>query len=82
MREALAEVQMALDAERRRAGRSLDREAPVDYLTGAVAGKDLLVEADGVGYRFTLIRYDLVNQFGDAVPSRWLVAAIEPADQP
>ncbi len=76
-REALAEVQMTLDEERRRAERSLLREAPVDYLTGLVTGKDLLVEADGARYRFTLIRYDLVNQFGEEVPSRWLVAAIE-----
>lgn len=82
VREALAEVQMALDAERRRAERSLDREAPVDYLTGSVTGKELLVVADGVRYRFTLIRYDLVNQFDDPVPSRWLVDSIEAVEGP
>ncbi len=80
VREALAEAQMALDAERRRAQRSLDREAPVDYLTGSVVVRDLIVEADGVRYRFTLMRYDLVNQFDDPVPARWLVTSIEPAD--
>lgn len=81
VREALAEVQMALDAERRRAARSLLREAPVDYLTGSVGQQELRVRVDGErDYRFVLLRYELVNQFGDAVPSRWIIAAIEAAE--
>lgn len=79
---ALSEVQMALDEERRRTRRSLLREAPVDYLSGEVAEKELLVRTVEEGgprdYRFSLIRYELRNQFDSEVPSRWIIAAIEP----
>lgn len=80
----VSETQLALEEERRRAGRSLQREAQVDYLAGTIRQKELLVrvveeEAGPRDYRFSLIRYDLTNQFGNAVPSRWIIAAIEPA---
>ena len=79
----LSEVQMALEEERRRAQRSLLREAPVDYLSGNVSEQELLVrtveEGAGRDYRFALIRYDLRNQHGAEVPSRWIIAAIEEA---
>ena len=80
---SLSEVQMALDEERRRAQRSLLREAPVDYLTGNIVEKEVLVrtverEAARADYRFSLIRYDLRNQFETEVASRWIIAAIEP----
>lgn len=81
MVSSLSELQMALDEERRRAQRSLLREAPVDYLTGNILEKEVLVRAaleEGVSdYRFSLIRYDLRNQFDREVPSRWIIAAIE-----
>ena len=83
---ALSEVQMALDEERRRTRRSLLREAPVDYLTGGVAEKELRVrtveESGAREYRFSLIRYELRNQFDSEVPSRWIIAAIEPLPAP
>ena len=80
---SLSEVQMALEEERRRSQRSLLREAPVDYLSGNISEQELLVrtmeEGAGREYRFVLIRYDLVNQHGAEVPSRWIIAAIEEA---
>ena len=75
---------MALEEERRRAQRSLLREAPVDYLTGNISEQELLVgtveEGAAREYRFTLIRYDLQNQQGAEVPARWIIAAIEPTE--
>lgn len=80
---ALSEVQMALEEERRRTRRSLLREAPVDYLTGNISEQEVLVRTvEETGehlYRFSLMRYDLQNQHGADVPSRWIIAAIEPA---
>ena len=80
---SLSEVQMALEEERRRARRSLLREAPVDYLAGNISEQELLVGTVEEGapreYRFTLIRYNLRNQEGAEVPARWIIAAIEPA---
>lgn len=81
---ALSEAQMALEGERRRTQRSLLREAAVDYLTGSVREKEVMVRVHEVetgprDYRFTLFRYDLVNQFDNEVPSRWLIVGIEPA---
>ena len=81
----LSEVQMALQEERRRAQRSLLREAPVDYLAGNIAEQELLVrtveEGAGREYRFTLLRYQLHNQHGAEVSSRWIIGAIEPAGE-
>jgi hypothetical protein len=82
---SLSEVQMALEEERRRAQRSLLREAPVDYLAGNISERELLVRTVEEGaereYRFFLIRYNLQNQHGADVPSRWIIAAIEPATE-
>ena len=82
---SLSEVQMALEEERRRAQRSLLREAPVDYLTGNISEQELLVgtveEGAAREYRFTLIRYDLQNQQGADIPARWIIAAIEPTTE-
>ena len=79
---SLSEVQMALEEERRRAQRSLLREAPVDYLTGNISEQEVLVRTVEEGaareYRFALIRYNLQNQHGAEVPARWIIAAIEP----
>lgn len=79
---SLSELQMALEEERRRTARSLLREAPVDYLSGAVVDREILVRTveDGGSrdYRFSIIRYDLVNQHGREVPSRWIIAEVEP----
>lgn len=79
---SLSEVQMALEEERRRARRSLLRDAPVDYLTGNLSEQELLVRTVEEGaereYRFFLIRYNLQNPHGADVPSRWIIAAIEP----
>ena len=81
MVRSLSEVQMALDEERRRAQRSLLREAPVDFLTGNISETEALVRTVEEGkereYRFSLIRYNLQNQYGADVLSRWLIAAIE-----
>lgn len=81
---SLSEVQMAIESERRRTRRSLLREAPVDYLTGVVREQELVLrieeEAGVRDYRFSLLRYDLTNQFDAEVPSRWVIAAIEPLD--
>ncbi len=82
---SLSEVQMALQEERRRTGRSLLREAPVDYLTGNISEQEVLVrtveEGNEHAYRFSLLRYDLQNQYGAEVPSRWIIAAIEPTTE-
>ena len=79
---SLSELQMALEEERRRTARSLLREAPVDYLSGEVVDRELLVrtveDGESRDYRFSIIRYDLVNQHDREVPSRWIIAAIEP----
>ena len=79
---SLSELQMALEEERRRAQRSLLREAPVDYLAGNTSEQEVLVRTVEEGaardYRFTLIRYDLRNQQGAEVSARWIIAAIEP----
>ena len=81
---SLSEVQMALEEERRRAQRSLLREAPVDYLAGNISEQEVLVRTVEEGavreYRFTLIRYNLQNQQGAEVPARWIIAAIEPTE--
>ena len=81
---SLSEVQMALDEERRRTQRGLLREAPVDYLTGNISEKDVRVrtveEGEAREYRFTLIRYNLVNQFDVEVPARWIIAGIEASE--
>ena len=79
---ALSEVQMAIELERRRTRRSLLRDAPVDYLTGEVAQKEVVVriteeEAGVRDYLFSLLRYDLVNQYEAEVPSRWIIGAID-----
>lgn len=78
----LSEVQMAIELERRRTRRSLLRDAAVDYLTGEVAQKEVVVRATeeeaGVrDYLFSLLRYDLVNQYDAEVPSRWIIGAID-----
>ena len=82
---SLSEVQMALEEERRRAQRSLLREAPVDYLLGNISEQELLVRTVENGaardYRFTLIRYNLQNQHGADIPARWIIAAIEPTTE-
>ena len=83
---SLSEVQMAIESERRRTRRSLLRDAPVDYLTGVVREQEFVLRIEeeneeGAGlrdYRFSLVRYDLQNQFDAEVPSRWIIAAIEP----
>lgn len=80
---ALSEVQMAIELERRRTRRSLLRDAAVDYLTGEVAQKEVVVrvteeEAGVLDYLFILLRYDLVNQYEAEVPSRWIIGAIDP----
>ena len=79
---SLSATQLALEEERRQTQRSLLREAPVDYLTGVIQGHQVLVETVENGsarrYEFHLVRYDLLNQHGAAVPSRWIIAAIEP----
>ena len=81
MVSSLSEAQMALEEERRRTQRGLLREAPVDYLTGNISALEVLVRTLEAGqereYRFSLIRYNLQNQHGAEVPSRWLIAAIE-----
>lgn len=81
---SLSEVQMAIESERRRTRRSLLRDAPVDYLTGVVREQEFVLrieeEAGVVDYRFSLVRYDLKNQFDAEVPNRWIIAAIEPLD--
>ena len=80
---SLSAAQMALQEERRRTQRSLLREAPVDYLVGSISAQAVLVrmveDASDRVYRFGLIRYDLQNQHGTEVPSRWIIAAIDPA---
>ncbi len=82
---SLSEVQMALEEERRRAQRSLLREAPVDYLTGNISEQEVLVRTVEEGapreYRLALIRYNLQNQHGAEVPARWIIAAIEPTTE-
>lgn len=82
---SLSEVQMALEEERRRAQRSLLREAPVDYLAGHISEQEVLVRTVEEGaareYRFALIRYDLQNQHDAAIPARWIIAAIEPTTE-
>ena len=82
---SLSEVQMALEEERRRARRSLLREAPVDFLSGNISEQELLVRTMEEGaardYRFTLIRYNLRNQHGADIPARWIIAAIEPTTE-
>lgn len=82
---SLSEVQMALEEERRRAQRSLLREAPVDYLSGNISEQEVLVRTVEEGaardYRFILIRYNLQNQQGAEVPARWIIAAIEPTTE-
>lgn len=81
---SLSEVQMALDEERRRTQRGLLREAPVDYLTGNISEKDVRVrtveEGEAREYQFTLIRYNLVNQFDVEVAARWIIAGIEASE--
>ncbi len=80
---SISELQMALEDERRRTGRSLMREAQVDYLSGRVLERELTVRITSpVGdrdFHFQLMRYDLMNQFGAEVLSRWIIAGFEPA---
>lgn len=79
---SLSELQMALEEERRRTRRSLLREGTIDYFAGEVVDREVLVrtteEGESRSYRFSVIRYELVNQHGQEVPSRWIIAAIEP----
>jgi len=59
------------------------REAQVDYLSGRVLERELTVRITSpVGdrdFHFQLMRYDLTNQFGAEVLSRWIIAGFEPA---
>ncbi len=77
---AISETQMALEDERRRAERSLMREAQLDYLTGRVLERDVTVRINGArDFRFQLMRYELANQFDAEVLSRWIIVGLEPA---
>ncbi len=81
---SISELQMALEDERRRTGRSLMRDAQVDYLTGRVLERELTVRITGPDgprdFRFQLMRYELANQFDAEVLSRWIIAGLEPID--
>ena len=76
----LHEAEMALEREIRRVNRSLQRESTPEYLTGEILLRDVRVRIAGSGrvYVVTVIRYELVNQFEAVVPTRWIVAAVEP----
>jgi hypothetical protein len=76
----LHEAEMELEREIRRVNRSLQRESTPEYLTGEMLLRDLRVRIaeSGRTYVVTVIRYELVNQFDAVVPTRWIVAAVEP----
>ncbi len=81
---SISELQMALEEERRRTDRSLMREAQLDYLTGRVLERELVVRVTGSDggardYRFQLMRYELMNEFEAGVLSRWIIAGLETA---
>jgi hypothetical protein len=79
--DALQEAELALEWEIRRAAKSLQRESAPEYLTGETVERDALVLASTSAaersYRVTLTRYDVKNQFGAVVPSRWIVTGVE-----
>ncbi len=83
-REKVRELQHAEDERReeiRRVTMSLQRESTPEYLSGStLTGKARVRVLSPSGERevvLTLTRYELVNQFDTAIPSRWIVTGID-----
>lgn len=83
---SLHEAERDLEWEIRRVNKSLMRESTPEYLTGETLRKDVRVlvttPSGERNYRITLTRYDVKNQFGATVPTRWIVTEVaheEPA---
>jgi hypothetical protein len=80
--DGLHQAERELEWEIRRVAKSLQRESTPEYLSGNTVQRDALVRATtSLGersYLVTLTRFDVKNQFGAVVPSRWIVTAVEP----
>lgn len=81
--EQLHQAQRDLELEIRTVSKSLQRESTPEYLTGEavhVRARARVTTSGGAERVFVLVltRYDLKNQFGAAVPTRWIVTAISP----
>jgi len=78
----LRDAELELEREIRRVNKSLQRESSPEYLTGETLRKEALVRVTSASgdtrYQVALTRYALQNQFDAAVPTRWIVTAIEP----
>jgi hypothetical protein len=80
---SLHQAERELEWEIRSVQKSLQREAAPESLTGETLTKEASVRVttkeNGEGvYVVTLTRYDFKNSFGAAVPTRWIVTAVEP----
>ena len=80
----LRDAEIALEQEIRRVNKSLQRPSSPEYLTGETLRKQARVRVttpsgDAV-HRITLTKYELENQFGALVPSRWIITAVEQAE--
>jgi hypothetical protein len=75
---SLHEAQMELEHEIRQVAKSLQRESSPEYLTGQTRKKAVIVRVRTPGaektYRIILSRYELKNQFGAVVPSRFIIS--------
>ena len=77
----LQEAEIRLADEVKTVSQSLQRESTPEYLRGEVLNKSVAVRVMQVGeprdFKFTISKYELINQFDAAVPSRWLITRID-----
>lgn len=79
--ENLHQAQRDLEWEIRKVTKSLQRESTPEYLTGEAVHERARVRVTTSGgaernFILVLTRYELKNQFGAAVPTRWIVSEI------
>lgn len=86
-REVVAKLrtaELALEREIRRVTKSLQRESTPEYLQGQRIQREARVRVTTPSgdrhVRVTLSRYELENQFGAVVPSRWIITAISESE--
>jgi hypothetical protein len=80
---SLHDAQRDLEREVRQVTKSIQRESTPEYLTGEALQEQARVMVTTSGgtdrlYVLVLTRYELQNQFGAVVPTRWIITDITP----
>lgn len=82
LKRQLADAKAAVEKEKRAVSLSVGQMDEVESLTGDVltktVGVDLTVEGAAKPYAMLLRRYEMQGTTGAKLPSRWVVAAIDP----